>query len=336
MIDLRSDTVTTPTKSMRKAMMEAKVGDDVFGDDPTVNELQNLAADKLGFEAALFTCSGTQANLISLLTHCQRGDEYIVGQEAHNYKWEGGGAAALGSIQPQPIEHDADGTLPLDKVKKSIKRDDIHFAKTKLISIENTHHGMVLPIDYLEKISKFTQKNGLYRHLDGARIYNAAVKQQIDVKEITKHFNSITVCLSKGLAAPVGSILCGTRNFIELATRWRKVCGGGMRQAGILAAAGILSLTEQVDRLQEDHENAKILGNALNEMSEFKLDLNLVQTNMVFAELLKGNPHDLSDYLKENGIIMLPGENMRFVFHKDINRQDINKTIKVIKGFFKK
>ncbi len=336
MIDLRSDTVTKPTISMRKAMMDANVGDDVFGDDPTVNELQQLAADKLGFEAGLFTCSGTQANLIALLSHCQRGDEYIVGQEAHNFKWEGGGAAVLGGIQPQPIEHEENGSLSLKKIKKAIKPINIHFAKTKLISIENTHHGKVLPLKYLDEISKIAQQNRLYRHLDGARAFNAAVKQQVNIKEITKYFDTVSICLSKGLAAPIGSILCGNREFIENAIRWRKVCGGGMRQAGILAAAGILSLTEQVDHLQEDHEHAMILGESLNEMPEFRVDLNLIQTNMVFARLLKGDSDELSVYLRKNGIIVVPDENMRFVFHKDIKREDVDTVIKALKDFFTK
>ncbi|MBW1888509.1 MAG: aminotransferase class I/II-fold pyridoxal phosphate-dependent enzyme, partial [Deltaproteobacteria bacterium] len=228
LIDLRSDTVTKPTSEMRVAMAEAEVGDDVFGEDPTVNRLESLAAEMLGTEAAIFTSSGTQANLLALLSFCERGDEYIVGQQAHNYGWEGGGAAVLGSIQPQPLDFEDDGTLDLHKVAQAIKPNDFHFARTKLLCLENTQAGKVLSLDYIQKAS-----------------------------------DSISICLSKGLGAPVGSILCSTRERINKARRWRKVLGGGMRQAGIIAAAGIFALKNNVERMAEDHNNALILANGL-------------------------------------------------------------------------
>ncbi len=246
-IDLRSDTVTRPTPAMRQAMADAEVGDDVFGDDPTVNRLQAIAADMLGMEAALFLPSGTQSNLCALLSHCERGDEYVVGQHAHTYKYEGGGAAVLGSIQPQPLDFMADGSLDLEQVAACIKPDDPHFPKTRLLCLENTQAGKVLPLSYLADARTLADKYKLGLHLDGARVFNASVKLGVPVTDISRHFDSVSVCLSKGLCAPVGSVLCGTGEFISKALRWRKMLGGGMRQAGVLAAAGILSLTEQVE-----------------------------------------------------------------------------------------
>jgi len=234
-IDLRSDTVTKPSAGMMEAMMKAEVGDDVYGEDPTVNELEALAAKMLGTEDAVFCTSGTQSNLLALLVHCDRGDEYIVGQHAHTYRYEGGGAAVFGSIQPQPLDFENDGTLNLEKVSQFIKPDDFHYANTKLLCLENTQAGKVLPLEYLETANKFATDNGLILHLDGARIFNAAIKLKVDVKKITTYFDTISCCLSKGLGAPVGSVLCGSKNQIEKARRWRKVLGGGMRQAGILA-----------------------------------------------------------------------------------------------------
>ncbi|MBU2452482.1 MAG: low-specificity L-threonine aldolase, partial [Proteobacteria bacterium] len=254
-IDLRSDTVTRPSAAMRDAMMKAAVGDDVYGEDPTVNELEALAAKLLGTRDAIFCTSGTQSNLLALLTHCERGDEYIVGQRAHTYRYEGGGAAVLGSIQPQPLDFEEDGTLNLETVSKFIKPDDFHFARTKLLCLENTHAGKVLPLEYLKKASAFARNNKLMLHLDGARVFNAAVKLKIDVKEITQYFDTISCCLSKGLGAPVGSVLCGSKDQIKKARRWRKVLGGGMRQAGILAAAGIYALSNNLLRLETDHVN---------------------------------------------------------------------------------
>ena len=259
-IDLRSDTVTRPTAAMREAMLRAEVGDDVYGEDPTVIALQDRVAADLGFEAALFTPSGTQANLIGLLAHCARGDEYIVGMGAHTYKFEGGGAAVLGSIQPQPIPQAADGSLPLEAVERAIKPVDPHFARTRLLALENTWHGRVLPMGYLRDAREFCDHHGLALHLDGARLYNAAVALGVPAGDIARHFDSVSVCLSKGLGAPVGSVLAGSRVFIESAKRWRKVCGGGMRQAGILAAGALHALDHHVARLADDHRRADTLA----------------------------------------------------------------------------
>ncbi len=256
LIDLRSDTVTQPDAAMRSAMTNAEVGDDVYGDDPTVNALEAQAAKLSGKEAALFLPTGTQANLVALLTHCQRGEEYIVGQKAHNYLYEAGGAAVLGSIQPQPIDANDDGTLPLDKVLAAIKPDDIHFAQTRLLSLENTHSGKVLPLSYLQQAWALTREQKLALHIDGARVFNAAVALNVPLSEITQYCDTLTICLSKGLGAPVGSLLCGSAEYIKRARRWRKMTGGGMRQAGILAAAGLYALEHNVARLKDDHDNA--------------------------------------------------------------------------------
>lgn len=323
-MDFRSDTVTKPTEAMRKAMTEAIVGDDVYGDDPTVNDLEQWAAERHGFEAALFTTSGTQANLLGLMAHCERGDEYLCGQQAHNYKFEAGGAAVLGSIQPQPIENNPDGTIDFAKLKAAIKPDDCHFARTKLLSLENTINGKVLPLSYLAQAREFVDANGLSLHLDGARVYNAAVALDIDVKEIAQYFDSMTICLSKGLAAPIGSLLLGNREFIAKARRIRKMVGGGMRQAGILAAAGKLALTEQVEQLKLDHSNAKLLANQLAELPGFSVNPEFVQTNIVFAKLdASVDIHAIAEKLQQHGITISAGNPVRFVTHKDISQQDI-------------
>ncbi len=323
-MDFRSDTVTKPTEAMRKAMAEAIVGDDVYGDDPTVNDLEQWAAERHGFEAALFTTSGTQANLLGLMAHCERGDEYLCGQQAHNYKFEAGGAAVLGSIQPQPIENNPDGTIDFAKLKAAIKPDDCHFARTKLLSLENTINGKVLPLSYLAQAREFVDANGLSLHLDGARVYNAAVALDIDVKEIAQYFDSMTICLSKGLAAPIGSLLLGNREFIAKARRIRKMVGGGMRQAGILAAAGKLALTEQVEQLKLDHSNAKLLANQLAELPGFSVNPEFVQTNIVFAKLdASVDIHAIAQKLQQHGITISAGNPVRFVTHKDISQQDI-------------
>lgn len=322
-MDFRSDTVTKPTEAMRKAMAEAIVGDDVYGDDPTVNDLEQWAAERHGFEAALFTTSGTQANLLGLMAHCERGDEYLCGQQAHNYKFEAGGAAVLGSIQPQPIENNPDGTIDFAKLKAAIKPDDCHFARTKLLSLENTINGKVLPLSYLAQAREFVDANGLSLHLDGARVYNAAVALDIDVKEIAQYFDSMTICLSKGLAAPIGSLLLGNREFIAKARRLRKMVGGGMRQAGILAAAGKLALTEQVEQLKLDHSNAKLLANQLAELPGFSVNPEFVQTNIVFAKLdASVDIHAIAEKLQQHGITISAGNPVRFVTHKDISEQD--------------
>ncbi len=335
-IDLRSDTVTKPTPAMRKAMTAAEVGDDVYGEDPTVNRLESLTAEMLGTEAALFVSSGTQSNLVALMSHCERGDEYIVGQTGHTYKYEGGGAAVLGSIQPQPLDFEPDGTLDLDTVARVIKPDDVHFAHTRLLCLENTQDGKVLPLEYLENAAEFVKQHKLGFHLDGARIFNAAVKLDVPMQEITKHFDTISVCLSKGLGAPVGSVLCGNRELIKKARRWRKVVGGGMRQAGILAAAGIVALTKHVERLTEDHANAQLLAQGLSEIEEISFDPTMVQTNMLFAMLSKGAAESLAEYLQQREIMILPRQPIRLVTHLDITTEDIKTVVAEIRTFFQR
>jgi threonine aldolase len=333
MIDLRSDTVTRPTAAMRELMFEAEVGDDVYGDDPTVNQLEALAAEMIGTDSALFVSSGTQSNLLALMSHCQRGEEYIVGQDAHTYKYEGGGAAVLGSIQPQPIDAEPDGTLDLQKVEGIIKPDDFHFARTRLLCLENTKSGKVLPMSYLAEARKFVDKHGLGLHLDGARMFNASVKLEIEPIEIARYFDSVSVCLSKGLGAPVGSILCGNSAFISRARRWRKMLGGGMRQAGILAAGGIYSLKHNISRLSEDHRNAERLSRALSGLDSFVVDPGSAETNMVFVSLSDNSAVELADFLKKRDILITPGKNMRFVTHLDISEKDIEDFIEAVKAF---
>ncbi|HFZ8995203.1 TPA: low-specificity L-threonine aldolase [Citrobacter freundii] len=320
MIDLRSDTVTRPGRAMLEAMMTAPVGDDVYGDDPTVNELQRYAAELSGKEAAIFLPTGTQANLVALLSHCERGEEYIVGQGAHNYLYEAGGAAVLGSIQPQPIDAAADGTLPLDKVAAKIKPDDIHFARTKLLSLENTHNGKVLPREYLKEAWEFTRERGLGLHVDGARIFNAVVEYGCDLKEITQYCDSFTICLSKGLGAPVGSLLAGSHDYIRRAVRWRKMVGGGMRQAGILAAAGLYALKNNVVRLQEDHDNAAWMATQLREAGA---DVMRQDTNMLFVRVGEEQAAALGDYLRAHQVLINASGVVRLVTHLDVSREQL-------------
>lgn len=323
-MDFRSDTVTRPTQAMREAMANAPVGDDVYGDDPTVNDLETWAATKHGFEAALFTTSGTQANLLGIMAHCERGDEYLCGQQAHNYRYEAGGAAVLGSIQPQPVMNEPDGRLCFDKLAAAIKPDDFHFARTKLLSLENTINGKVLPIKYLAQAREFVDQHGLKLHLDGARVYNAAVALNVDITEIAKHFDTMTICLSKGLGAPIGSLLLGDSVTITKARRIRKMLGGGMRQAGILAAAGKLALTEQVSQLAVDHANAKQLAIGLSQLPGFSLNPDLIQTNIVFAKLDQSvDINRIALELEKENIIISPSNPLRFVTHKDISSDDI-------------
>ncbi len=326
MIDLRSDTVTRPTPAMREAMAGAEVGDDVFRDDPTVQQLEEIGAAMLGKEAALFVASGTQSNLVALLTHCGRGDEYIVGQQAHTYLYEGGGGAALGGIQPQPLNLEPDGTLDLGLVAGLIKPDDIHFARTRLLCLENTTLGRVLPLEYLAKARRFADTHGLRLHLDGARIFNAAVAAECGVAEIAAPFDTISVCLSKGLGAPVGSFLAGSVDFIKEARRWRKVVGGGMRQSGILAAAGIHALENHIDRLEEDHANARALAAGLNTIEGMGTDPGIPQSNMVFARF-SGDAAAVAARLAAEGILVLPGNPMRLVTHLDVSADDIAQVI---------
>ncbi len=323
-IDFRSDTVTTPTDAMLAAMANPPVGDDVYGEDPTVNALEVLAAEKLGFESAVFASSGTQTNLLALLSHCERGDEYIVGQQAHTYKYEGGGAAVFGSVQPQPLEFRDDGTISLEQIESAIKPDDFHFAKTRLIALENTVAGRALPMPYLAAVRELGDTRGLALHLDGARVFNAAVHHQVDVKDITRYFDSVSVCLSKGLCAPVGSVLCGDAGLIEKARRWRKVLGGGMRQAGYIAAAGIVALNENIDRLQVDHANARHLFEGLRDIPEFSLTGDSVRTNMVFLGCGEQVAKQLANFLRQHGILISPANVVRLVVHKDISENDID------------
>jgi threonine aldolase len=281
MIDLRSDTVTRPSQAMLAAMIGAEVGDDVWGDDPTVLRLQAVVAERAGKEASLFFPSGTQSNLAALMAHCERGDEYLVGQLAHTYKYEGGGAAVLGSIQPQPIENAPDGTLPLEKIVAAIKPVDNHFARTRLLALENTINGRVLPEDYVQEAVALAHSRDLSAHLDGARVCNAAVASGRTIADLCAPFDTVSICFSKGLGAPVGSVLIGSRALIERAQRWRKVLGGGMRQSGILAAACLYALEHNVERLADDHANATRLAAGLAGIAPVKV---LSQaTNMVFA-----------------------------------------------------
>jgi threonine aldolase len=332
-IDLRSDTVTKPSQAMRAAMAAAEVGDDVFGDDPTVNRLQAELAKLTGMEAALFVPSGTQSNLCALLSHCARGDEYIVGMTAHTYKYEGGGAAIFGGIVPQPLDNEPDGTLDLGKVAAAIKPDDHHFAQTRLLCLEDTFHGRVLPLDYLKRAAELTQARGLRLHLDGARAWNAAVKQGVPLRDITRYFDSVSLCLSKGLGAPAGSVLCGSRAFIDQAHRWRKVAGGGMRQAGVLAAAGLHALEHNVTRLAEDHANAAALAAGLAELAGLKVEA--PQTNMVFVKLPAEHSAELTRFLASRGIAVLPGTTLRLVTHLDVSAGDVQLVIGAFRDFFR-
>ena len=335
-VDLRSDTVTRPTKVMRAAMLDAEVGDDVYGEDPTVNALQQRLATDLGFEAGLFVPSGTQSNLLALMSHCERGDEYIVGGDAHTYKFEGGGAAVLGSIQPQPIVQNADGTLPLDKVAAAIKPIDPHFARSRLLALENTWHGRVLPADYLRAAQDFVRERGLALHLDGARLYNAAVASGVSAREIAQHFDSVSVCLSKGLGAPVGSVLVGSAALIDKARRWRKVTGGGWRQAGMLAAACVYALDHHVARLADDHARAARLADGLKNIPNVNL-LGL-HTNMVFVDVPADRLRELDNHLRAASVRISIGylPTLRLVTHLDIDDDGVTRVIEAFKAFFAK
>jgi threonine aldolase len=332
-IDLRSDTVTEPSGAMRALMAAAPVGDDLYGDDPTVNRLQEYAADLFGFEAGLFAPSGTQTNLIALMTHCGRGDEYLVGQEAHTYKYEGGGAAVLGSIQPQPIANQPDGSIALADIEAYIKPDDMHFARTRLLALENTIGGRVLDQDYVKAATALAHAKGLATHLDGARLCNAAVRQGISLREAAAGFDSVSVCLSKGLGAPVGSVLLGSRAFIERGKRWRKMLGGGMRQAGIVAAAGLYALEHNVQRLAEDHENAANLSRGLAAIDG--LAVTAPQTNIFYVDMPAAACEPLRQHLARQRIRASVGPHTRLVTHLDVSRDDVQRTVDAFKAFFK-
>ena len=320
-VDLRSDTVTRPSAGMRKAMAAAEVGDDVFGDDPTVNRLQEAAAERFGFGASLFFPTGTQSNLAALMSHCQRGEEVLVGMEAHTYRYEAGGGAVLGSIQPQAIANRPDGTLDLAEVEAAIKPDDPHFARTRLLALENTISGRVIGRAYFDEALSLAKRKGLATHLDGARIFNAAVKLGLPVKELCRGFDSVSACLSKGLGAPAGTLLLGSQDFIARARRARKILGGVMRQAGILAAAGLYALEHNVARLAEDHANAERLAAGIGAPAP--------QSNMVFIASKPG----LVEHLAAAGVIVLPGARLRLVTHLDVDAAGIDRAIAAFRAF---
>jgi threonine aldolase len=335
LIDLRSDTVTRPSAAMLSAMMSAETGDDVYRDDPTVNALEAEAARLSGKAAALFFPTGTQANLVALLSHCQRGDEYIVGQQAHNYKYEAGGAAVLGSIQPQPVEHADDGSLPLEKLAAAVKpKGDPHYARTRLLALENTFQGKVIPAAYIDQAAQFAREHGLGLHLDGARVFNAAVASGRTAHEVCAPFDSVSICFSKGLGAPVGSVLVGSKALIDEARRWRKVLGGGMRQSGFLAAACLHALDHHVERLAQDHENAALLAEGLRGIDGVQV---LAQnTNMVFAEFAPEHTEKLSQALQAQDIILRAVYRgpTRMVTHLDVSQDDIRKVVDAVRAYF--
>jgi len=331
-VDLRSDTVTRPDAGMRRAMAQAEVGDDVYGEDPTVIALESRVAELAGMQAGLFMPSGTQSNLVALMTHCGRGDEYIVGQEAHTYAYEGGGGAVLGGIQTQPLENEPDGTIPLEKIRRAIKVDDIHFAKTRLIALENTLGGRVISEGYFTEVAVLARKSSLSMHLDGARVFNAAVATQRPVASICEHFDSVSICLSKGLGAPAGSVLCGEDAFIARARRWRKMVGGGMRQAGILAAAGLYALEHNVDRLHEDHAHAKRLALGLSSVPI--LVIHPPQTNMLYVELPEKDLGPLGGHLLQHGVRATLRPRTRLVTHLDVDAPAIERVIEAFRTFY--
>lgn len=333
-VDLRSDTITRPTQAMRDAGLRAPVGDDVMGDDPTVNALQSRLASELGFESGLFVASGTQSNLLALMAHCERGDEYLVGSEAHTYKYEGGGAAVLGSIQPQPIPQSADGTLPLDLVAKAIKPiDDPHFAISRLLALENTWAGRVLPREYIERAGELARSRGLGFHLDGARLYNAAVAEGVEPREITRHFDSVSVCFSKGLGAPIGSMLLGSSLLIDRARRWRKVVGGGWRQAGLLAAMANHALDHHVQRLADDHRRARELAQGLQGVPGVLVEG--PHTNMVFITVPAESVSALDAHLRARQVrLAISKPEVRLVMHLDIDDGGVQRTVAAFEEFF--
>lgn len=332
-VDLRSDTVTKPTAPMRAAMLAAEVGDDVFAGDPTVIALQQRIAAMLGKEAALFVPSGTQSNLVGIMSHCGRGDEYIVGQMAHTYRWEGGGAAVLGSVQPQPLEHQPDGTLALADIESAIKPDDAHFAKSRLLTLENTLGGKVIPMTYIADATALARRRGLATHLDGARLFNAATAIGGDprtaAREMADHFDSVSVCFSKGLGAPVGSALVGSAEFIGRAHRWRKMLGGGMRQAGVLAAGALHALDHHVDRLADDHRLAQRLAVGLAGLPG--LTVEPPQTNIVFADLQGPRAAGLIEHLKSRGVLATGLYRLRFVTHLDVDAAGVDRAIAAVR-----
>jgi threonine aldolase len=333
-VELRSDTMTQPTPAMRKAMAEAEVGDDVFGEDPTINRLQEIAAERLGKEAALLVTSGTMGNLVSLLTHCNRGDEIILGSHAHTFLFEQGGSAGLGGIHPRTLSNQPDGKLAPDEIEAAVRGENDHFPRTRLVVLENTHNycsGYPLDVEYMKAVGDIARRHGLNVHVDGARLFNAAVALGVEAEELVADADSVSFCLSKGLAAPVGSIICGGKEFINEARRARKLVGGGMRQAGVLAAAGIVALSEMVDRLADDHANAKKLAEGLAEIPDISIDPQQIKTNIVFFDLTRANmtSEQLVERLEAEGVRMLPvgPQRLRAVTHYQITADDIDYTL---------
>lgn len=333
-VDLRSDTVTRPTPAMREAIARAEVGDDVFGDDPSVNALQERIAAMLGKEAALFVPTGTQSNLCALMSHCQRGDEYLAGQMAHTYRWEAGGGAVLGSIQPQPIAHQADGTLALADIEAAIKPDDPHFARTRLLALENTLGGRVMPLAYLREATALARRHGLATHLDGARLFNAAVAMggdaRANARAMAELFDSVSVCFSKGLGAPAGSALVGSKDLIARARRVRKLAGGTMRQAGVLAAAAAYALDHHVERLAEDHARARRLAEGLQGLPG--VSVQAPQTNMVFIDLPRERAAAVVATLRERGVLATGLYQLRLVTHLDVDDAGVDHAIAVLRS----
>jgi threonine aldolase len=330
-VDLRSDTVTRPSAAMREAIARAEVGDDVFGDDPTANALQERVAAMLGKEAALFVTSGTQANLCAVMSHCQRGDEALVGQLAHCYRYEAGGAAVLGSVQPQPLPQQPDGTLLLADIEAAIKPDDEHFARTRLLCLENTWNGQVLPQAYLDEATALAQRRGLLTHLDGARLFNAVVASGTPVARLVRGFDSVSVCFSKGLGAPVGSALVGSREFVARARRIRKMLGGGMRQVGLLAAAALYALDQHIERLAEDHALARQLADGLARTPGVRVIA--PHTNIVFAEIEGGRGGALLEHLKQRGVLATGLIGLRFVTHLDVDAAGVDRAVAAVNEF---
>lgn len=330
-IDLRSDTVTLPTEAMRQAVFNAELGDDVFVEDPTTIRLEKMAAERMGKEAAMLVASGTMGNLVCVLTHCRRGEEVILGNQSHTFIYEGGGIAALGGIHPHTIANQPDGKLLLEDIESAIRADNVHFPRTRLVCLENTQNrcgGAVLTPEYTEAVAELAHGRGLLLHIDGARIFNAAVALGVDVKKLVRHADSVSFCLSKGLSAPVGSLICGSKEFIAEARRNRKMVGGGMRQAGIIAAAGITALEEMIDRLAEDHANAKHMAEGIARIPGLAVELERVQTNIVFFDLVGGKVTDeeLVAKLGSRGVKVLrsaPGR-IRAVTHYGISSDDID------------
>lgn len=331
--DFRSDTVTRPSADMRQAMAAAEVGDDVFGDDPSVNRLEQRMAAMLGKDAALFVPSGTQSNLLALMSHCGRGDEYIAGQNAHLYSHEAGGAAVLGSIQPQPIAHQADGTMALDDIEATIKPDDNHYARTTVIALENTFGGKVLPVQYMQSVAAIAQRHGLGLHLDGARAFNACVALGMDIAVFTAPFDSVSICLSKGLGAPVGSVLVGRQDLIDKARRHRKMLGGGMRQSGILAAAGLYALDHHIKRLAEDHRRARKLAEGLAAFAA--LTVTVPDTNIIFVDMERQLGAHFTDFLASRGVgVTGRYGQQRWVTHLDVDDAAVEGALMVVAEFF--